>query len=316
MTPIVTLTLNPSIDVSCQAETVRSIRKIRTTNQRTDPGGGGVNVARVINELGGRSLAVYLSGGTTGGVLDELVRGAGVRHWRIPIAGATRINQVVFERSSREEFRFTTEGPPVSEAEWRSCLDDLDLLRFDWLVASGSLPRGVPADFYARVARIAADRGARFVVDTSGDPLREALRHGVHLAKPSLGELEQYVGRSLRDPQALAEAAREVVGSGGAEILTVSLGHEGALLATASGTIRQRAPEVAVNSAVGAGDSFVGAMTLALAQGRAADDALAFAVAAGTATAMTPGTQLCRRSDVHALNTIGATRTAIGPGAA
>ncbi len=301
MKPIVTLTLNPSIDVSCQADTVRSVRKIRTIDQRIDPGGGGINAARVINELGGRSIAVYLSGGVTGGVFDDLVRTAGVRHWRIPIGGAVRVNQVVFERSSREEFRFTTEGPPVSEAEWRSCLDDLEVLQFDYLVASGSLPRGVPADFYVRVARIVADRGARLVIDSSGDALREALRHGVFLAKPSIGELEQAVGRSLREPQALDEAARELVGSGRVEVLAVTLGHEGALLATAAGTIRLRAPEVAVKSAVGAGDSFVGAMTLAFTQGRDVRDALALAVAAGTATAMTPGTHLCRRSDVEAL---------------
>ncbi|HEY0836037.1 MAG TPA: 1-phosphofructokinase family hexose kinase [Azospirillum sp.] len=301
MKPIVTLTPNPAIDVSCQAEAVRSVRKIRTTGERFDPGGGGINVARVINELGGRSLAVYLSGGPTGAVLDDLVRAAGVRHWRIPIAGATRINQVVFERSSREEFRFTAEGAAVTEAEWRCCLDDLDLLDFDCLVASGSLPRGVPTDFYAMVARVAAAKGARFVVDTSGEPLRAVLGHGVHLAKPSVGELEQAVGRSLRDPQSLEAAARELVASGGAEILAVSLGAEGALLATASGVARLRAPEVAVKSAVGAGDSFVGAMTLALIQGRSPDDALALAVAAGTATAMTPGTQLCRRTDVDAL---------------
>ncbi|HYH17165.1 MAG TPA: 1-phosphofructokinase family hexose kinase [Azospirillum sp.] len=301
MKPVVTLTLNPSIDVSCQAETVRPVRKVRTMEERFDPGGGGINVARVINELGGRSLAVYLSGGPTGGVLDDLVRAAGVRHWRVPVAGATRINQVVFERASREEFRFTAEGPPVGEGEWRSCLDDLELLDFDCLVASGSLPRGVPTDVYARVARIVAGKGARLVVDTSGDALRAVLDHGVYLAKPSIGELEQVVGRPLRESQALEAAARDLVASGGAEILAVSLGHEGALLATASGTARLRAPEVAVKSAVGAGDSFVGAMTLALVQGRSPDDALALAVAAGTATAMTPGTQLCRRTDVEAL---------------
>lgn len=302
MKPILTLTPNPSIDVSCQANTVRSVHKVRTTDQRTDPGGGGINVARVVNELGGRSMAIYLSGGSTGAVLDDLVRAAGVRHWRIPIAGATRINQVVFERSSHEEYRFTTEGPPVSEAEWRTCLDDLELLDFDWMVASGSLPRGVPADFYAQVARIAADKGARLAVDTSGDALTAVLRHGVHLAKPSIGELEQVVGHSLRDPRALDAAARDLIASGGAELLAVSLGHEGALLATASGTVRVRAPEVAVKSAVGAGDSFLGAMVLALAQGRAPDDALMLAVAAGTATAMTPGTQLCRRTDVDAMH--------------
>lgn len=301
MKPIVTLTLNPTIDASTQAQTVHPTRKVRTFEERYDPGGGGINVARVINELGGRSLAVYLAGGLTGDVLDDMVKRAGVRHWTVPIGGLTRVSHVVHELSTGKEFRFTPEGPEVSEAEWRTCLDQLAMLEFDYLVASGSLPRGVPEDFYPLTAGIAEAKGAKFVLDTSGPALKATFGHGVHLAKPSLGELESVVGRKLRTHDEQCSAARDLIQSGAVEILAVTLGHEGALLVSADATLRLAAPEVEVRSAVGAGDSFLGAMTLALSRGRPLEDAFALGIAAGTATVTSVGTELCRRADVQAL---------------
>lgn len=301
MKPIVTLTLNPSIDAASKAEIVRPTRKVRTFDERYDPGGGGINVARVINELGGRSLAVYLAGGLTGGVLDTMVKRSGVRHWTVPIAGLTRVSHVVHEISTGREFRFTPEGPEILEEEWRTCLEQLTMLDFDYLVASGSLPRGMPEDFYRNVAKVAAAKGAKFVLDTSGPALKATLGFGIHLAKPSRGELESLTGQDLKDPDALVSAAQDLVVSGTVEHLVVTMGHEGALLVSAEGVKRLRAPEVEVKSAVGAGDSFVGAMTLGLALGRPLNDAFALGVAAGTATVTTIGTELCQREVVEAL---------------
>jgi 6-phosphofructokinase 2 len=303
MKPIVTLTLNPAVDASCDAETVHAVRKVRTSNERFDPGGGGINVARVVGELGGRAFAVYLAGGRPGDVLDELVAAAGVQFHRVPTAEPTRISHTVYERSSGHEFRFTPEGPRLREAEWQAALSFLELLDFDFVVASGSVPRGVPADFYAQVGALAAAKGARLVVDTSGAGLQAALKAGVYLAKPSLGELRAVVGREVADEAIMAAAAQELVQGGAAELLAVTLGADGALLATRDGVVRLRAPPVEVRSAVGAGDSFVGAMTWALAKGLDAEAAFAYGVAAGTATALTPGTALCRRDDVERLYT-------------
>jgi 6-phosphofructokinase 2 len=298
MKPIVTLTLNPAIDSSCQADEVRPILKIRTTEERYDPGGGGVNVARVIRELGGEAMAVYLAGGLTGQALTQMIEAIGLKHRAVPIRGYTRVSHTVYERSSGKEYRFVPQGPKIHEEEWQACLGELEGLEFDYLVASGSLPRGVPDDFYARIAQMASARGARFVLDTSGAALKRSLEAGVYLVKPNLRELESVVGRSLRRPAEQEAAARELVARGQAEIVTVSLGADGALLATAAGCLRLRAPKVKPRSAVGAGDSFVGAMTLGLAQGRPPEDAFALAVATGTATVLTMGTELCRREDV------------------
>lgn len=301
MRPIVTLTLNPAVDSSCETDRVQPVRKVRTRNERYDPGGGGINAGRVVNELGGRAFAVYLAGGIPGDVLDDLVTRAGLGFHRIRIAEPTRVSHVVFEHASGKEYRFTPEGPVLREREWQDALDFLSLLEFDHLVASGSVPRGVPDDIYARVARIAAGKGARLIVDSSGPALRAVLGHGVHLAKPSMGELAGIVGHAIADAGAAAAAAQGLVAAGAAAMLAVTMGPAGAILATRDGVLRLAAPEVTARSAVGAGDAFVGAMALALAQGRTPSDAFALAVAAGTATVLTPGTELCRRADVERL---------------
>jgi 6-phosphofructokinase 2 len=302
MRPIVTITMNPAVDGSAETEQVRPTHKIRTSNERFDPGGGGINVARVVAELGRPALPVYLAGGATGAVLDDLVAARGLPTLRIPIRDHTRVSHAVFERVSGLEYRFVPEGPLVGEDEWPRVLEQLATLDFDHCVASGSLPRGVPDDFYVDVARLAAQKGARLVLDTSGAALRQAVAAGgVHLIKPSLGEFEGLIGRTLRDGPAQEAAARDLVAAGRVEMVAVSLGHEGALLATRAGVMRLRPPSVVAKSATGAGDSFVGAMAYALAEGRSPEDAFRLGVAAGSAAVLTPGTELCRRNDVWRL---------------
>lgn len=301
MKPIVTLTLNPAIDGAADAEHVHPVRKIRTSNERYDPGGGGINVARVVEELGGQGLAVYLSGGAPGPILDALLDRTGIPRRRIPIEGDTRISHTVHDRSSGLEYRFVPEGPLVRPSELDACTAALEELDFDFLVASGSLPRGVPPDFYARVAELCRRKSAKLVLDTSGKPLRQALHRGVFMMKPSLGEFEAIANGPIAEAEAQDSAAQALVRSGAVEVLAVSLGHRGALLATHDGTLRLTPPPVVAKSAVGAGDSFVGSMVLALAQGRPIEDAFMRGVAAGTAAVLSAGTELCKRADVERL---------------
>jgi 6-phosphofructokinase 2 len=290
--------LNPAVDSSCATHRVQPMHKVRTTNERFDPGGGGINVARVINELDGESFAVFLAGGRSGDVLDELVRQAHVLAHRINIDEPTRVSHVVFEESSGQEFRFTPEGPSIADAEWRAALDFVELLDVDFVVASGSLPRGVPVDIYARLAADVRKRGGRLVLDTSGPALAATLDEGVYLAKPSRGEFANLVGRDLSDPRTLEAAAKDFVATGRVELLAVTMGHDGALLASAEGVRWLSTPDVEAKSAVGAGDSFVGGMVHALSKGEPVERAFALGVAAGTATVLTSGTELCRKADV------------------
>lgn len=300
MKPIVTVTLNPCIDASSEAEVVYPTRKIRTTNERYDPGGGGINVARVVDELGGRSLATYLAGGATGSVLDELMKDRRIPFHRINIAGHTRMSQVIFERSTGLEYRFVPEGPVINSSELQQCLKFLETVDTHYLVVSGSLPRGAPEDIYVRIQNIARLKNAKFVVDTSGAALHHTLgAGGIYLMKPSLGELEQLVGRKLSERNELEASAMSFVNSGKTEFMAVTLGHRGAFLAGKNGITWMDGLRVDARSAVGAGDSFVGGMTFGLAKGMPPTIAFLLGMSAGTAAVLTPGTELCKRSDVE-----------------
>lgn len=298
MPRILTLSLNPTIDVSSVAERVQPTHKTRTEDETFDPGGGGVNVARVVRELGGDTEAWCLAGGVTGAFLDDLLDGLALPHRILPIAGNTRIALMVYERATGLEYRFVPSGPTLSHTEVADCLDALAAASFDYLVASGSLPKGAPDDMLARVGDIAAEKGARFVLDSSGPGLVATVgRTPVHLVKPSMNEFRALVGRPL-DADAAGKAAIDMVAAGKADIIAVTMGIEGALVASRDGLLRLAAIPVETHSAVGSGDAFVGAMTFALASGMAIADAARLGIAAGAAAAMTHGTTLCHRDDV------------------
>jgi 6-phosphofructokinase 2 len=301
--PILTLTVNPALDLSTWTERVVSGHKLRCGTSRLDPGGGGVNVARVVQRLGGHALAVYTAGGATGEAYRRLIESERVPTLVVPIQGSTRQNFTVDETATGEQFRFVLEGPELSDAEWRACLALVaeSIPVGGYVVASGSLPPGVPEDFYARVARLSREREARCIVDASGPALAEALAEGVFMIKPSRRELGLHVGAVLDTEQSQVEAASALVADGSAEYVALTLGDAGAVLAARSGVLRLAVPAVRVISTVGAGDSFVGAFVLRLAQGLPVDVAFRAGVAAGSATAMTPATELCHRADVERL---------------
>ncbi len=302
MMDLATLTMNPTLDAACEVERVKPTIKLRAGRERYDPGGGGINVARVFVRLDGNARVYYLSGGATGVALDGLLDLHQLVRNPVRIAGQTRISTAVHERSTGQEFRFVPAGPQIAESEWRECLSQLERAKHDYLVASGSLPRGVPDDFYARVGAIARRQGTRFVLDTSGPALAAGLAGGdVFLAKPSLEEFRALVGEDLDSEEAITQAAMAGVERGEAEYLAVTMGSRGAVLASRSGPVRLPAIAVEPRSAVGAGDSFLAAMVHALACGRAAEDAFRFGIAAGAAAVMTPGTDLCRPEDIQQL---------------
>lgn len=300
---IVTLTVNPAVDKSVSVSHVTADRKLRCKNPHYEPGGGGINVSRVIHKLGEKSVCVYLAGGPYGQMLKELLDKENLRHSPIFIKGLTRENLTVLSESTDRQFRFNMPGPSVGKKEWEGCLHKLSSFapRPDYIVASGSLPPGVPEDFYARVAQIAKKTGARVIVDTSGEALRLAAEAGVYLLKPNISELQGLTGGEIEGESQQKELAMELVRSGRSKIVVVSLGTAGALVASKEGCKLIRAPFAPIRSRVGAGDSMVGGIILTLAQGRSLEEAVQFGVAAGSAAVMTPGTELCRKEDTQRL---------------
>jgi 6-phosphofructokinase 2 len=301
--PIVTLTMNPAIDVSASVDYVVPDDKLRCSPPTYEPGGGGINVARAIRKLGGESVALFPAGGPAGMLLGSLLDAEGVPHQAFPIGGWTRENMNVTERVTHRQFRFVMPGPTLVESQWQPILDQLSALAPAprYLVASGSLPPGVPADFYARLARIAARRGVKLMLDASGEPLRRAMAEGVYLLKPSLREFEELTGEVGCEEPRLPVLARRLIDEGRCEVLILSLGPRGVVWTSATERGRLAAPAVPVKSSVGAGDSMVAGVVWSLALGRPLADAVRFGVAAGAASVMNPGTELCRAEDVERL---------------
>jgi 6-phosphofructokinase 2 len=302
MVTIATITLNPCIDKSLSVDHVVPDRKLKVKAVHRYPGGGGINVARVIGRLGGKAQALWSCGGRNGEVLSDLLDEEGVDHRPITIEKETRENLIITDESDRAQYRFGVPGPGLSERE-----------RFEWIarirdwpeappyaVFSGSVPEEVSLDWYGELLR-ALPSQTRVVVDTKKRALVKALEQGVYLVKPNIHELEEAVGRELGDDAQIIDASREIIERGGAEVVLVSLGRGGAVLVTSVDARRLSAPAVKIRSKVGAGDSMVGGLVFALARGRSLADAAKMAVAAGAAAVMTDGTDLCHREDVERL---------------
>ncbi len=299
---IVTLTMNPALDITTSVDRVRPTDKLRCQGARHDPGGGGMNVARIASVLGASVAAVFPAGGPTGDVVADLLVAEGVPFHRVKIGGRTRESFTVNEESSGEQYRFVLPGPRLTFAERAQCVDELrtaaGFARF--VVVSGSLPPGVPADFYQQIADVCRDLGTRLILDTSGTGL-QPITSGVFLLKPSVRELRECLGRELATEGEQVAAAQELIQRGQAQVVVVSRGHRGALLVTPVAAQRIPAIKVRSGSGVGAGDAMVAAITVGLSRGWPLSKSVRFGVAAGAAMLMTPGTAVCKRGDVERL---------------
>jgi 6-phosphofructokinase 2 len=295
-TVIVTLTMNPALDITTSADAVGPTHKIRCREARYDAGGGGINVARIASALGGSVSAVFPVGGPTGDLVTELVGDADVPYRRVAISEPTRESFTVDEASSGQQYRFVLPGPRLTLGEQAKCLEELRYAArsAEIVVASGSLPPGVPADFYQRVADICRELGVLLVLDTSGGGLQH-MTSGVFLLKSSARELREYSGRELATQTAQLAAAHRLIDSGISQAVVVSLGSKGALLATSHANQRFLAVPVQAVSGVGAGDAMVAAIVVGVSRGWSLSKCVRFGIATGAAKLTTPGTAACTR---------------------
>ncbi len=304
MKKIITLTVNPAIDKSTTVAGIKPNSKLRCTHPRYEAGGGGINVSRVLNELGGTSLCLYMAGGATGNQLRDILVDLDILQQVIPITGSVRENLSVTDTTNGQQYRFGMPGPVVIESEWKNTLGQLEavLSEGDLLVASGSLCPGMPIDFFAQVSKIAQGEKAIYILDTSGEALLKGARAGVFLLKPNLGELAALCGVATISFLELESLAKSFLAENPCEVLVVSLGAQGAILITRDIVTHIAAPIVFQKSTIGAGDSMVAGMVFALAQGKSLPEMVTYGVACGTAATMTAGTELCKKKDVEELN--------------
>ena len=298
---IVTLTLNPALDLSAATPRLEPLQKLRCTDVRRDPGGGGINVARVIARLGGSVTAIFPSGGISGKLLEQLLRAEALSQIAIRTELETREDVTIFEEQSGQQYRFVMPGAALSEAEQGAMLDAFGRCDGEIVVLSGSLPQATPPSIYGQIAKAGRARGQQLIVDSSGAALKAALAEGVFLIKPNARELASLSPQPLNSEDAFIAAARAIVAEGAAEFVALTLADRGARLIGRNQILRATAPAVTPLSTVGAGDSFTAGFAWALAQKQELAQCLRYGVAAGTAALLGHGTELARADDVHRL---------------
>jgi 6-phosphofructokinase 2 len=300
---IATLTINPVIDINVRIRQVLPERKLLCHSPVHQPGGGGINVTRALRKLDQPSRAVFPSGGGIGQQLEQLLEKEGIEYRAVDIKEETRQNLIVNEESSGRQYRFGMPGPNLKEDEWQQCLQEIRNSDFvpDYLIASGSLPPGVPDDFYKKVTEHAAGANIKVIIDTKGIPLKKALEGELYLLKPNMRELSSLTGSDINNEAGQESAVKTLLRNHRVEIIVVSLGAAGVLMATKDSIERLRAPSVPVKSKVGAGDSMVAGIVYGLVNDMPLKRAIIYGVAAGTAAVMTAATDLCQKSDTARL---------------
>lgn len=298
---LVTVTVNPAVDVSTSVTELSFDVKLRSDPLRYEPGGGGINCARVLADLGADTLAVYTAGGAMGAVLEELLADKAFERRPVPIPGATRQSFHVYEQRTGHQLRFVSPGPELGADGAAALREAVEASTGPgtYVLLSGSLPPAAPVDLYASLAESVNARGGRVVLDTSGPSWHPAVEVGVHVLRNNDRELARAVGRPLDEPIVRDIELRRLVDSGRAQVVAMGIGPQGSVVADAGGIWWIRPPAVKPMSMVGAGDSFTAALSFGLASGWETPRAAAYGVAAGAAAVLTPHTELCRPADVE-----------------
>lgn len=303
MKHILTLTLSPTIDKSTSVDKIIAEHKLTCDAPKFEPGGGGINVSRALKRLGLQSTAIFTSGGLSGKLLQELLKNEEIAQHPVETVNLTRENFIVVNRATNEQLRFGMPAPALVEGEEEKILKVVKQMASNasYIVASGSIPKGVRTDFLAQIARIAHQEGARLVVDTSGEALEQAIEEGIYLLKPNQNELGKLTGMNVEDNESLEEAARIIVNKGKCGIVVVSMGPQGAYAITKDEAEFVSAPSVKKRSTVGAGDSMVAGMVYGCVNGYDLGHMVRMGIACGSAATINHGTELFKREDVDRL---------------
>ena len=296
---IATVTLNPSLDRTVTVEELVMDEANRWTSLRRDPGGKGINVSRVIHELGGKTVSYGFIGGLDGETLKHLLQQQAVPFDFTPIKGEIRSNFIIADLATYHQTRIDAPGPHIMRHELQKLVQKVKHIspKPDFLVFAGSVPPAVPADIYRQLIEAAKNNGIKTVLDSDNKWLKEGIKAKPNVIKPNVHEAEELLGKHLRSEAAIVKALKLLVDRG-IEVAVISRGKDGLIAANGERILKAIPPQVEVRSTVGAGDSTIAGLVLKLNEGLGIDEACRWAVAAGTAAALTPGTELCRREDV------------------
>jgi len=299
---IATITLNPCLDEHVTVHGLMVDESNRWTSLHHYAGGKGIDVSRAIHEMGGRTIAYGFVGGPEGRTLEILLDKEGVPFSFTPIKQETRTNFIITDTKTYQQTRINAPGPHISKEELERFYRKVREIhpQPDLMVASGSIPPGIPVNIYYDTVIEAKGYGVRTILDSAGQWLKEGIKAKPYLIKPNVREAEELLKRELTTEEAIIEAALSLVKTG-IEVVVISRGRDGIIAATREYIVKGVPPSVKVRSAVGAGDCTIAGLALKLAYGEPVIEACRLAVAMGTAAVLTPGTELCHRADVEEL---------------
>lgn len=298
---IITITLNPCIDKSSVVPVLKPESKLRCTDVVHEAGGGGINVSKALKKLDVPSVALFPAGGHNGNMLCSLLKESGILFHAVDSKVETRENWIVLEESTNHQFRFTFPGREVIEQTIITLVDHIRSFSPSYIVASGSLPPGLPDYFYGLIVKTATAVGAKCIVDTSGPALQALKGKKAFMIKPNIGELCRMLNIERLEKNEVDDAAKQIIRDGFAQVVVVSLGPDGAWLVSEEEQHYVSAPPVEKKSTVGAGDSMVAGITFALQKGASLKEALQWGISCGSAATMNPGTNLFRKEDAEKL---------------
>jgi len=299
---IATITLNPSLDRTVIVDGLKVNESNRWTSVHHYAGGKGIDVSRAIHEMGGQTIAYGFIGGDEGRTLEVKLDEEGVPFSFTPIEQETRVNFIIADTRASQQTIINAPGPHISKRELARFLKKLRGIypSPELMVASGSVPPGVPIDIYYTIVQEAKSHRVRTILDSAGQWLEEGIKAKPYLIKPNIREAEELLKTELPTEEAITKAALNLIEMG-VEIAVISRGKDGIIAAAKDGVFKAVPPPVKVRSAVGAGDCTIAGLALKLAWGEPLIEACRLAVAMGTAAVLTPGTELAHRADVEKL---------------
>ena len=300
---IYTVTLNPALDKTVEIPSLTVDAVNRITSMRTDPGGNGINVSKVIQKLGGASVAAGILGGDTGRAILSALTEMGLTTLFHFVEGETRTNMKIIDPDNQTNTDINEPGVTVSEEILEKLLEELlaKVTKEDIVVISGSMPKGSPKDTYYTWTKAFREKGAKVILDADGDLLKAGLKASPYLIKPNNHELGALTGRALETPEEIAETAAELMKEYGIGKVVVSMGGDGAVYVTKDKTIYAEGLKVPVGSTVGAGDSVVAALAVSEEEGKTLEETVRLSTAVGAANVMCSGTQAAEYEVVETL---------------
>lgn len=302
---VLTVTLNPSVDRAVFVQQLKVGDTNRVVRSETDAGGKGVNLSRVLRELGGETVATGFLGGGPGAYICKVLDDQDVPHCFVQVHGDTRTNFSVEDADQNPPTTFNEKGPEILSSDIDPLFARVKeyLPKLTWLAMGGSLPPGAPTDVFRRLTELAHEAGVKALVDADGDAMKLAMAARPDFIKPNEKEASRLLGRELSGRNDALDAAMELYQhlGGGNKIAIISRGAGGAVMACEDGEFDGITPTVEMRSTIGCGDSMLGGMLWAMGTGKGLEESFRWGLASGAATASTDGTEIARRQVVESL---------------